>query len=99
MEILYILGILAGMLLLWIDFLAIVALKRDKSLELIQKIAQIVFVILVPFIGASIVLRVISEYAPEIVSQMFIPWPFKKAIYAKPTKSNENRDHNEEIGD
>lgn len=86
---------LATIILLWMNFLATLAVKYDHTLDKTQKIAQSFIVWLVPFIGASFVLHLVFEHYPQAIPRSWIPWPFKKMIYEDPPKPNKNRDENE----
>jgi hypothetical protein len=91
MEVLVGLGILFCVILLWLNLLATLAIKYDHTLEIFQKIAQFIFVWMIPFFGAGIVLRLVYDHLPKAIPRGWIPWPFKNLIYGKPIKPNHNR--------
>lgn len=95
MEVFFIIAIVFVCILLWLNFLATLAIKHDHTLEKIQRVAQFIFVWLIPFVGASIVLHFVYEHSPEAISKNWIPWPFKNLIFGKSIKSNKNRDDSE----
>ena len=96
MEILLLaLAALGMLILLWMNFLASLAVKYDHALDNTQKIAQSFIVWLVPFIGAGFVLHLVFEHNPQAIPRSWIPWPFKKMIYGAPPKANKDRDENE----
>ena len=95
MEILIGLGVVFCIMLLWLNALATLAIEYDHTLEPFQKIAQFVFVWVIPFIGAGVVLHIVYENSPETIPRSWIPWPFKNLIYGKPVKPNRNRDDRE----
>ena len=96
MEILLIvIAVLAAAILLWLNALATLAVKYDHTLDKTQKIAQSFIVWLVPFIGAGLILHLVSEHYPQAIPRNWIPWPFKKMIFGSSAKPNKNRDDNE----
>lgn len=95
MELLLGFGVLAGLMLLWLNALATLAIKHDHTLAPFQKIAQLIFVWLIPFLGASVVLHIVYDHSPEAIPKAWIPWPFKNLIYGKPIKPNRDRDDRE----
>lgn len=88
-------GIVGSLFALYLNALATFAIRYDHSLEKVQKIGQMVFVWLIPFLGASFVLHLVFDHSPEAIPKSWIPWPFKSLIYGKSIKSNRNRDDNE----
>lgn len=95
MEVLAVAAVIASVILLWLNFLATLSVKYDHTLNNFQKGAQLFFVWLIPFIGASFVIHLVYEHSPEAVPKKWIPWPFKKLIYGKPINPNSNRNDNE----
>jgi len=95
MDALSIIAIISMCMLLWLNLLASLAIKYDQTLEKVQKVFQSVFVWIIPFVGASVVLHFVYEHSPEAIPKNWIPWPFKNLIFGKPIKSNKNRDDNE----
>lgn len=98
MEIFIGLSTVTCMMLLWLNILAILAIKYDRTLELFQKVAQFMFVWLIPFLGAGIVLRIVYDHSPGTIPRNWVPWPFKNLIYGKPIEPNRNRDDREPDG-
>ena len=92
MEILIGLAVAFCFILLWLNALATLAIKYDHTLVQFQKVAQFIFVWIIPFIGAGVVLRIVYEHSPETIPRNWIPWPFKNLIYGNPVKLNRNRD-------
>lgn len=86
---------LAAIILLWLNFLATLAVKYDHTLDTTQRIAQSLVVWAVPFIGAGFILHLVFEHYPQAISRSWIPWPFNKMIYGTPPAPNKNRDENE----
>jgi len=102
-------------ILLWLNFLASLAVKYDHTLEKVQVIGQLIFVWLIPFLGAAFVLKLVFEHSPEAIPRSWIPWPFKKLIFNPPIKNRggeggievdpvgtrnvSNRDHGDSGGD
>lgn len=78
----------------WLTILASFAVRHDATLERFQKIAQIIFVWLLPFLGSAFVLHLIWQHYPSAIPKAWIPWPFKKMIFGKapPPNPNPNRD-------
>ena len=92
MEVLIVIGALFTLMLLWLNFLATLAVKYDHTLEPVQRIGQLIFVWLIPFLGASVVLHIVYEHSPEAIPRSWVPWPFKNLIYGPPIKANTLRD-------
>lgn len=86
MELFTIIGIISLIVLLWLNFLAMLSIKYDATLEKVQKIGQSIFVWLIPYIGASLVLKFVYEHSPEAIPRSWIPWPFKNMIFGKKQK-------------
>lgn len=75
----------------WLNMLASFAVRHDATLEWFQKVAQIVLVWLVPFLGSAFVLHLIWQQYPSAIPKAWIPWPFKKMIFGKSPPPNPNR--------
>ena len=60
---------------LWLNTLALLCLFLDPDLAPIQRWGQSVFILLVPFLGASFALLLIKSHSPEVVAKFYIPWP------------------------
>ncbi len=91
MEILLIIGSVVAVLVLWMNIVASIAVRYDQTLEPFQRVAQLVFIWVVPIIGASIALKLIIDHSPEVIPRSWIPWPFKKMLFGKRVKPNKNR--------
>jgi len=89
------LAALASIIWVWLNTLASIAIRCDKDLEPFQRVAQFIFVWVVPYVGASIVLRIVYEHSPNTIPRKWIPWPFKNLIYWPLIKSNPLRDDRE----
>ena len=81
----------------WLNILATVGIRHDDTLNRGQRLAQYLFVWLIPLFGASFIIHLIFEHSPEVIPTNWIPWPFKKLIYGREIKPNRNR--SEENGD
>ena len=88
-------GALVTIILLWMNFLATLAVKYDHTLDKTQKAAQSSIVWLVPFIGAGFILHLVFAHHPQAIPRSWIPWPFRKMIYEAPPRPNKNRNENE----
>jgi hypothetical protein len=85
-------------ILLWFSIVGTVAVKNDDTLEPFQRKAQIVIVWLFPFFGAGLILYLVNQHSPEVISRMLIPWPFRMLVLGKQINQNLNRDNNKEAG-
>jgi len=94
MEILLGLATAIGFLLLWLSILAIYAITHDALLNRLQKSMQFIFVLVIPFIGSTVVLHIIYEHSPNLIPRRLIPWPFKNIICGPAIKPNRDRDDN-----
>jgi len=95
---LYIAGGVSIILCLWLNVLATVAIRYDKTLESFQVKAQTVVVWLVPVFGAAFILHLVWQQYPDAIPKSWIPWPFKRLIFGKKMTRNRNRDDNEGPG-
>ncbi|OZG72435.1 hypothetical protein BTA51_15005 [Hahella sp. CCB-MM4] len=59
----------------WLNLVAIVSVFGDATLDSFQKKAQIGVVVLLPFIGAVLVISLVRQYSPEAVPKALMPWP------------------------
>jgi len=82
-------------MLVWMNFLATIAVKFDYTLSSLQKITQTIFVWVLPFFGAGMVLHLMHGHYPEAIKSYWIPWPFKKMILGRREKQNPYRDEND----
>ena len=82
----------------WLNIIATISVRHDSTLQTGQRIAQYLFVWVIPFFGASFIIHLIFDHSPEIIPRNWIPWPFKKLIYGKEIEPNKNRtEENEDI--
>ena len=75
-------------MLLWLNFLATIAIRHDKTLEQFQRVGQTICVWLIPFIGSTLVLKFVYEHSPKAIPTTWIPWPFKSMVLGKYIKPN-----------
>ena len=73
---------------LWIATIAIISVKNDSSLEVFQRTSQIIIVLILPLLGAAIVLHLVNQHSPEVIPKSNIPWPFKFILFGKETPKN-----------
>jgi hypothetical protein len=97
MELIVIIAATILVLLLWIDTLAILCLFLDPELEAIQRWGQTIFVLLVPFFGAALVLILVNGHSPEVISRFYIPWPFRGLVEDKPLRTRRTGSNRETI--
>lgn len=76
----------------WLNVLASFAVHHDATLERTQKIAQLIVVWLIPYLGGAVVLHLIWQHCPSAIPGAWVPWPFKKLIYGRTKAPNPNRD-------
>ena len=114
MEIITAILIVFSLALLWLNFLASLAIRHDHILEKVQVIGQLLFVWLIPYFGAVFVLKLVYEHSPEAIPKAWIPWPFKNIVFGVPirnrggeggieieptgSRSNSNRDNHSDSG-
>ena len=96
MDLVIIILIVLGLILIWLNILGIVAVRHDSTLDAFQKKAQIALVILIPFLGAVLVLHLVNQHSPESIPQGLVPWPFKSLIFGRFRNKNQDRDTNTE---
>jgi len=96
-EIFIVVSIVSAIVLLWLNFIAMLSIKYDPTLSKFQKNAQLIFIWIIPLIGASFIIHLVYEHSPEAIPKSWIPWPFKKMIYGKSIKSNRNRDDSQKF--
>lgn len=98
MEVLLLIFITAAICLwLWISGVSILCLFLDPDLESVQRYSQMVMILLLPYIGASIVLKFVNDHSPEVINRFYIPWPFKGLVQNKEFRSVGSGSNNEEI--
>ncbi len=89
-------GLMALVVLwLWMSIIACLALRRDDSLTTVQKAAQAIFAIVVPLFGAMVVLHLVYQHHPEVVSKSLVPWPIRTVIFGGSIPANTLRDERE----
>lgn len=71
---------------LWVTVLSVLCLFLDPDLEPVQRWGQMVVVILLPFIGAAIVLKLVNDHSPEVINRFYIPWPLRSLVLDKPLR-------------
>ncbi|WP_415891363.1 hypothetical protein ACMXYV_08615 [Neptuniibacter sp. SY11_33] len=64
----------------WISAIAILCLFLDPDLEIVQRWGQTFAVVLLPLIGASLVLKLVNDHSPEVIRKFYIPWPFNLLV-------------------
>ncbi len=94
-SVLYLIGALIFIYYFWLNILATIAVRYDRTLDVLQKNSQTVFLWLVPIFGGVIVLHLVWDHYPDAIPKSWIPWPFKKIIYGKSQPTNRNRNDNE----
>jgi uncharacterized membrane protein YgcG len=98
MEAMFILiGIIAVSFWLWISILSILCLFLDPDLEPIQRWGQMLIVILIPYFGASIILKLVNDHSPEVIDRFYIPWPFRNLVLDKPLRHSGSGHNREEV--
>ena len=98
MELIVIFIIVLLLTWIWLNIIAIVAIKHDSTLDEFQKKAQIALVLLVPFLGVVLVLYLVNQHSPEAIPRGLVHWPFKSLVFGKQRPKYRNRDGNEESG-
>jgi len=83
---------------LWLTTLGVIAVKYDSTLNGFQRKAQIIIVLVLPFLGAALVLHLINLHSPEVIPLKWIPWPLRSLVFGKPRPRNKSRDDNEHNG-
>jgi hypothetical protein len=91
----YIISSILALVWLYMNALASFAAHHDATLNKFQKLAQTIFIWLVPYFGAAFVLHLIWQQYPSTIPMAWVPWPFKQLIYGKAHPPNKNRDDNE----
>jgi hypothetical protein len=86
MDLLIVLALVFAAVLLWLNFLAMLSVRYDPTLDKYQKIGQSIIVWLIPYIGSSLVLKFVYEHSPEAIPRSWIPWPFKKMVFGNDSK-------------
>ena len=80
---------------IWLCMLALMAAKHDRTLDPFQRKAQMIIVLVIPFIGASIVLHLVNGHSPDVIPRKWIPWPLRNLIIGKERVRNSNRNDND----
>ncbi len=86
--ILIIIAVVIICLWLWISVLSLICLVLDPDLESIQRWGQGIVVVLIPFAGASLILKLVNDHSPEVIEKFYIPWPFYNLVIDKKLRSN-----------
>ena len=81
----------------WINLLAILCVVLDPDLDKVQRWGQSLFVVLIPFIGATFILKIVNEHSPEVVQRFYIPWPFRNMVLDKRITRNGSGSNGEEV--
>lgn len=97
MEITLIVAALATCLWLWVTILALLCLILDPDLEPIQRWGQALVVLLIPYLGASLILKLVNDHSPEVIARFCIPWPFSLIVQDRKLTSNGSGSNGEEI--
>jgi len=98
METLVLITLLAAALLwLWITTLAVLCVTLDPELTKFQRIAQLAITLCLPFIGASFVLKCVSDQSPQVIARFYIPWPFNQLMTKQPFRSHGGGHNGEEM--
>ncbi len=67
----------------WVSALSMLCLIYDPDLEPVQRWGQTAIILMIPFVGAIIVLRLVNDHSPEVIHKFYIPWPFKRWVQNK----------------
>lgn len=97
MEIILIVAVLATCLWLWVTILALLCLILDPDLEPIQRWGQALVVLLIPYLGASLILKLVNDHSPEVIARFYIPWPFSLIVLDRKLLSNGLGSNGEDI--
>ncbi len=85
-----------ALLWLWITAIALLCLFMDPELTGVQRWGQSLVVLLLPLLGAALILKLVNDHSPEVIARFYIPWPFKSMVTNKPLLSNGPGSHAEE---
>ena len=88
-----------SLLAVYLATLATVAIQRDRELRVGPRIAQLLLAWLLPVLGPALVLFVVSEHSPDIISRLPAAWPLKRIIQGRRIVENRYRDDRLPIGD
>jgi hypothetical protein len=91
----YIITVIFGLVWVWLNSVASLSVHHDATLDRFQKMAQTIFIWLIPYLGAAFVLHLVWQQYPSAIPKAWIPWPFKQLIYGKTIPPYQNRDDNE----
>jgi len=84
------------MIAIYMDVVAWRVLRQDQTLSNVQKYLQLMFVLFVPFVGASVALRLCELANPGTVQIRAIPWPFRAIVVDQPIPQNPDAETFEE---
>lgn len=99
MDVITLVFIISGIIWLWLTAIAVFAAKHDQTLNPFQKKAQIIIAIVIPVVGAALVLYLVQQHSPEAIPRSWAPWPFRSMIFGKPRPLNRNRNDNQGPGE
>lgn len=72
---------------LYLCVVSMLCVTQDAYLETYQCIGQILLISALPYFGAVLALKFISQYSPELVAKYYIPPPFRGMIIESPLRS------------
>ncbi len=78
----------AGLLLLLLNGIVTLAISRDDGLSPPQKLAQILIVWILPFLGSLAMLALVGSYHTRDEMKSMVPFPFYLAGYRDPETPN-----------
>ncbi|PCJ16152.1 MAG: hypothetical protein COB04_11420 [Gammaproteobacteria bacterium] len=94
-ELVYLISVFVGIIIVYWNIVASIALVKTDELEKFQKVVQGALVWLVPILGSFVVIRLISEYDLDAFRSKFIPEIFQGWI-GRAHRSQERADSREE---
>jgi len=97
MDIILIGVVLATCLWLWLTVLSILCLMLDPDLNPIQRWGQALVVLLVPYLGSTLILKLVNDHSPDVIARFYIPWPFSLMILDRKLSRNGLGSNGEEI--
>jgi len=71
------------LLALYLNILATFTVFQDTTLQTTQRISQIVFIWIVPFICSLLFMHLSYQLNPKFVPLWLVPWPFRKIIMGR----------------
>ena len=94
---LIVVSVVAVLLLIYMNILATLCLFLDPDLSKIQRNGQLIFAWLIPYLGASVVIHLVSQHSPEVAKRLYIPWPFRSMVDDKPLRKKNYHGSAEEM--